>query len=254
MCATAPPEGRAKFRLSHRHLHRLIVSADENLLIESLPSHDKSRLLALCEHHDLIAGDVLCQPGEEMRHVYFPLAGTVSLIASTIDGQGLEVGIVGREGMLGAQFIFASPVPTLRATARGAGAARRVEAGAFNAELARSPALQLGLSRCLAVLMGQLSASAACLHFHTVRARLARWMLLALDRTSGANLSITHKELGRLLGVRRVSITDAACVLQRLGLIEYKRGTLSVTDRSGLEMAACCCYESDRRAYVESLK
>jgi CRP-like cAMP-binding protein len=189
-----------------------------------------------------------------MRNFYFPLAGTVSLIASTVDGHGLEVGSVGREAMLGAQFIFASPVPTLRGTARDPGVARRVEAGAFRAELARSPALQLGLSRCLAVLMGQISASAACLHFHTVRARLARWMLLALDRTSGTSLNITHKELGRLLGVRRVSITDAAGVLHRLGLIEYKRGTLSVTDRRGLELAACCCYESDRRAYVESLK
>ncbi len=225
----------------------------ENHLIELLPRKERSRLLAICDSVDLVLSEVLSERGAPTRHVYFPIDGIISLVAS-IDGKpALEVGMVGREGMVGAQLALGVPVSPLHAVVQGAGQSRRAPAGAFRRQLSDNSALQRGMSRYLYVLMSQLAVSAACLRSHLIIPRLARWLLMTQDRAHANHFFVTQEFLAYMLGARRVGITIAAGSLQRDGLIEYRRGQLKVLDRKGLEAAACSCYAADRESYAEWL-
>ena len=229
------------------------MASVENHLIEILPRNDRLRLLAICEPVPLVFADVLCECGKPTRHVYFPTEGSISLV-TLIDGKPVvEVGTVGREGMLGAQLVLGVVTTPLHALVQGAGAAWRIRASAFRRELARSPALQRSLNRYLYVLMAQLATSAACLRFHQTGPRLARRLLMSQDRADSDSFRVTQEFLGNMLGVRRVSISKAAGALQRSGLIEYHRGDFTVLDRSGLEAAACSCYTTNRKTYADSM-
>lgn len=214
-----------------------------------LPRRDRVALLAACESVELTLGVVLCKPGETTRHAYFPADCVISLVTAVEGDPGLEVGMVGREGMLGAQLALGVSAVPLHALVQGAGTAWRMAAAPFRRELARSSALQLSLYRYVYVLMAQLASAAACTRFHNVEPRLARWLLMTHDRSRSEGFHLTHEFLSRMLGVRRVGITSAAGALQRQGLIHYRRGDITVLDRAGLEAAACSCYAADRRAY-----
>jgi CRP-like cAMP-binding protein len=229
------------------------VASVENHLIERLPRVARQRFIAACESATLRLGDVLCEPGKPTRHVFFPVDGFISLVAPVDGKPALEVGMVGREGMLGAQLALGVATVPLHAVVQGPGTARRIAATAFRAELARSPALQRVMNRYLYVLMNQLASAAGCLRFHQIGPRLARWLLMSQDRAHADRFHVTHEFLAYMLGVRRVGITAAAGLLQREGLIEYHRGELAVLDRAGLEAAACGCYAADRLAYAEQL-
>ena len=166
---------------------------------------------------------------------------------------GLEVGMVGREGMLGSQLSLGAGAAPLHALVQGPGPAWRLEAGAFNAELECSAALRREIGRYVYVLMTQLATSAGCARYHEIGPRLARWLLMSQDRAHASTFHMTQEFLGYMLGVRRVGITEAAGALQRAGLIEYQRGRLTVLDRAGLEAEACNCYAADRKSYAELL-
>jgi len=229
------------------------MAGSENHLIELLPPKDRRRLLAICEPVDLVLSEVLCEGGQRTRYVYFPFGATISLV-TPIDGKpALEVGMVGREGMVGAQLVLGVTTTPLHAVVQGAGKSWRVGSSAFRKELARSAALRSCLNRYLYVLMSQFAVSAACLRFHLIGPRLARWLLMTQDRAHANSFHVTHEFLAYMLGVRRVGITGAAGTLQREGLIEYRRGELVVLSRSGLEAAACGCYAADRKSYAELL-
>jgi CRP-like cAMP-binding protein len=161
----------------------------------------------------------------------------------------LEVGMVGREGMLGAQLALGVVTSPLHALVQGAGIAMRIETRPFLRELAQSNALRKVLNRYVYVLMAQLALSASCTRFHSVGTRLARWLLLSQDRAHSDNFHLTHEFLAYMLGVRRVGITRAASDLQRDGIIRYHRGEITVLDRPALEKQACSCYAADRLAY-----
>ena len=227
------------------------MASVENHLIELLPRKDRLHLLAVCEPVELVLGEVLCEPGQPMSHVYFPVDGFISLVALSDAKPALEVGMVGREGMLGAHLALDVSAAPLHALVQGPGSAWRVRSGAFRRELKHSAALRLSLNRYLYVLMAQLAASASCLRFHLIGPRLARWLLMSQDRAHADSFRVTHEFLAYMLGVRRVGITMAAGALQRGGLIEYHRGELTVLDRGGLEAAACGCYAVDRKAYAD---
>ena len=171
------------------------MAAAQNHLIERLPRKDRTRLLAVCEPVQLVLGEVLCEPGKATRHVWFPIDGFISMVAPIDAKPALEVGMVGREGMLGAQLALGVVTVPLHALVQGAGSALRVGATAFRAELARSPALQRVLNRYLYVLMAQLTGSAACLRFHEIGPRLARWLLMSQDRAHAARFHVTHEFL-----------------------------------------------------------
>ena len=220
-----------------------------NCLIDGLPRRDRSRLLARCTACELVLSEVLCEPGVPTRHVYFPTAGFVSLLTVAGGTPSLEVGMVGREGLLGAHVVLGVRNAPQRALVQGAGSALRLGWAACREELARSPALQRTLGRYVYVLMAQQASAAACLRFHAIGPRLARWLLMSQDRAHAERFHVTHEFLAYMLGVRRVGITAAAGTLQRRGLIEYHRGEMLVRDRAGLEAAACTCYAEDRLAY-----
>ena len=225
-----------------------------NHLIELLPRAERVRLLALCEPVQLVLSEVLQEPGTPTRHAYFPTDGFISMVAMSVGHPGVEVGMVGREGMVGANLALGVGTANLRALVQGAGGAWRISAASLKRELASSKPLQSGMNHYLHVLMGQLATSAACLRYHQIGPRLARWLLMSQDRAGRDSFEVTQEFLAYMLGVRRVSITVAAGALQRGGLIAYHRGDFTVLDRTGLEAAACSCYQTDRETYAATVK
>jgi len=229
------------------------LAAAENRLIELLPRVDRQRLLAICKPVQLVLAEVLASQGKPSRHLYFPIDSFISLVASIAGEPVLEVGMVGREGMLGAELVLGVATAPLHALVQGPGAAWRVDAKAFRPVLANSLPLQRRLNRYISVLMAQLASASACLRFHQIEPRLARWLLMSQDRAHADRFLVTHEFLAYMLGVRRVGITAAAGALQRKHLIEYHRGDLTVLDRAGLEAAACSCYATDQQVYERTL-
>ena len=231
-----------------------LLTTLENQLIARLPRQSRGSLAKLCEPVQLTMADVLCDGAKPIRHVYFPTGAFVSLV-TLLDGKpALEVGMVGREGMLGAQMALGVLSEPLYAIVQGAGSAWRIGTLAFQRELDRNLALRQSLRRYLHVTMTQLAQSAACLRFHQIGPRLARWLLMTQDRAGSKNFRVTHEFLALMLGVRRVGITTAAVALQRQGLVKYHRGDITILDRRGLEKAASGCYANDRKAYAELLR
>jgi CRP-like cAMP-binding protein len=225
----------------------------KNNLIELLPRAERARLLAISEPVELVLSDALCEPGNPTRYAYFPTEGIISLVTAVPDRPGVEVGMVGSEGMVGAYLALGVAIEPLHTVVQGAGSALRIATKPFLLELARSPVLRSAVNRYLYVLMAQFATASACQRFHEIEPRLARWLLMSQDRAHADTFHVTQEFLAYMLGVRRVGITAAASGLRRARLIEYRRGEVTVLDRAGLEGAACTCYAADRKAYDDRL-
>lgn len=224
-----------------------------NHLMGLLSADDRRRLVSACDRVELVAGTVLREPGAFPGSAWFPLDGFVSIEARSGDDLTLDVGMVGREGMVGLHLVLGSRRAPSRVQVHAAGTALRISAANLDRELVRSPKLRGCIGRYAMVRMTQLGTAAACLNFHAIRPRLARWLLMGDDRSGPGALIVTQAFLANRLGVRRVGITTAALTLQRAGLIDYHRGRLRVLDRAGLHSEACACYDADRRVYCEHL-
>jgi CRP-like cAMP-binding protein len=233
--------------------HEDTVPPALNLLIQRLPVRDRKRLLGLCEPVELALSDVLNEAGTSVTHVMFPLDGFVSLITPVPGHPGLEVGMVGHEGMLGIELALGIAVSPVRTLVQGAGQAWRLAREPFDHEVRASPALRQAVYAYIHVQMAQLATASACRRFHLIGPRLARWLLMTQDRSRRDRFRVTHEFLALMLGVRRVGVTVAAGALQEEGLIRYHRGEIDVRDRAGLEARACSCYESDSSVYREHL-
>jgi len=230
-----------------------LESPATNLLLAALPHKDREALLSNCEEVELIFAEELYRAGDIIPHVYFPIKGFISLIMPVDGNANLEVGLSGNEGMLGITLILNIDVAPFRALVQGAGSAFRISTALFRQHLAQSPALQNLMTRYLYVTIMQLALTGACTRFHLVEARLARWLLMTQDRAHSNHFHITHVFLAYMLGVRRVGITKAASSLQKKKLISYKRGNITILNRSGLEAASCPCYQADKETYQKNL-
>ncbi len=215
----------------------------ENSLLAALPRKDYNIMIAGLEPVTLTLGEVLYEPGDTIQHIYFPSASLVSLLTLADGHLALEVGIVGRDGMVGIPLVLGHTTSSVRALVQGEGAALRMKAGIFLKAFHRSPPMQRELYRYIHALMAQISQTAACNRFHVVESRLARWLLMTHDRVQRDEFCMTQEFLGHMLGVRRVGVTNAARALQNNNLIQYSRGNITMLDRAGLEAAACGCYE-----------
>jgi CRP-like cAMP-binding protein len=212
-----------------------------NRLLAALPRQDYQRLLAELELVPLAYGEVIFEPGERIRHVYFPNDAIVSLLA-VVEDKALEVSMVGREGMAGISLALGAELAQVRAKVQGTGSALRMKAASFHEALERCVPLRRELHRYAYTKLVEARQTAACTRFHGIEERLARWLLMTHDRARADRLHLTQDFLADMLGVRRVGITKAASALRRCRLIDYHRGEIRILDRKGLEAAACACY------------
>jgi CRP-like cAMP-binding protein len=236
-----------------------VVSAVEvkppngNELLAALPANDLGRLAPYLETVQVEVGDVLCEPAEPIRHIYFPHDSLISLLGVAEGRMTLEVGLVGREGMLGATVALGHELSQVRAIVQRAGTASRMNSAKFRTEFARNPSLQRVLYRYTDTLLAQAIQIAVCSRFHVLEARLARSLLITRDRLQSDKFHLTHEFLAHALGVRRVGVTKAASALQQQGLIIYSRGNIEILDVQGLAAASCKCYEIVKDAGASAL-
>lgn len=220
-----------------------------NLLLAALPKDEYQRLLPKLKQVPLVFREVIYEPGDLIRNVYFPISGIISLLAAVEDRATLEVGIVGREGMVGLPVFMGVKTSTNRAVVQGAGEAMRMKANAFRDECETGGSLPRLLRRYTHSRLTQIAQGAACNRFHPIDARLARWLLMTRDRMGADEFQLTQEFLSNMLGVRREGVNKAAGALQQQQLISYSRGNLLILDRAGLEAIACHCYGLIRAEY-----
>jgi CRP-like cAMP-binding protein len=222
-------------------------------LLAVLPRGGRQRFLANCDRVALTLNDTLAEPGEQIRHVYFPTSGFISLIVALNNGTQLEVGIVGNEGMLGSTLALGVSVSPQRAIVQGSGTALRMSLADFRRHCRQDAKLRERLAQYIYVSMRQLAQMSACTRYHQVEARLARRLLMSRDCVGANEIHLTHEFLASTLGVRRVGITQAARALQARGLIRYSRGDITIVDGAGLEARSCECYGRANQIYELAL-
>jgi CRP-like cAMP-binding protein len=213
-----------------------------NRLLARLPKNEYKRLLPKLKIVNLILGEVLYEPGDVIKYVYFPNDSIISLISELSETSWLEVGIVGNEGMAGlAVFMGVGSSPT-RCLVQGSGSAMRMSSAAVRTEANRLGGFHRLLHRYSHSLLTQVSQSSACNRFHLVDARLARWLLMTHDRLGVEKFPLTQEFLSTMLGVRREGVSKAAGALQAAKLIRYSRGMITLLNLRGLEAKSCHCY------------
>ncbi len=220
-----------------------------NRLLAAVPKKEYQRLLPQLEHVALTFGDILFEPGETLRHVYFPNNSIVSLLSTVDDRELLEVGMAGNEGMAGLSVFMGVNKSRNRGLVQGAGTAMKMKAATLRNEAGNDSSLHKLLLRYSHSFLTQVSQSAACNRFHSVNARLARWLLMTHDRVEGDEFRLTQEFLSHMLGVRREGVALAAGVLQKQELISYSRGLIRILDRAGLEAVSCKCYKIVKDEY-----
>lgn len=218
------------------------VTPGTNGLLALLPRKEYERLLPDLEEVPLFFEKVLYEAGGSILDVYFPTCGIVSLLAAVEDRGTLEVGLVGREGMIGLPIFMGVKTSRNLAVVQGAGNAIKMKASDFRKECDNGGSLPRLLRRYTHSLLTQISQTAVCNRFHPIEARLGRWLLMTRDRMEADEFLVTQEFLSNMLGARREGVNKAAGTLQQLHLIRYSRGALSILDRAGLEAIACRCY------------
>lgn len=222
---------------------------EANWLLAALSETSYRRICDQSETVSLSHREVLFEAGAAIDYAHFPEAGCLSMITIMEDGNAVEVGTIGYEGMSGVSLInLVESVPT-RCVVQVHGQAKRIPRAAFLAELRSSEDLLSVTQRYAQVWTDQIGRSGACNAVHSVEERCARWMLMTHDRIESNVLPLTQDFLAIMLGVRRPSVSLAASTLQQAGLIEYTRGKITVLDRQGLEDVACVCYPAIHAAY-----
>ena len=230
-----------------------IVERHGNQLLMALPDAEWQRWQPLLEAAELPLGKVLYESGRKLGHVYFPTTAIVSLLYVMEDGSSAEIAVVGREGVVGISLFMGGESTTSRAVVQSAGQGLRLKAASIKEEFDRSGPVMHLLLRYTQALITQMAQTAVCNRHHSLDQQLCRWLLLSLDRLHGSELVMTQELIANMLGVRREGVTEAALNLQKMGLIRYARGHISVLDRPGLEQRTCECYAVVRNEYLRLL-
>ena len=224
-----------------------------NHLLAALPPEILSALVPKLAAVDLPQRQILHAAEAPIEAIYFPEDGMVSLVAGLEEGGQGEVGVIGREGMVGLPLVMGVEDAFIEAMVQLPGTALSMAAGAFRRELDESAPLKALLLRYNEAVHAQVSQTAACNGRHALEPRLARWLLMAHDRFDGDELPLTQEFLALMLGVQRPSVTITAGLLQRAGLLRYANGLITVLDRAGLEAASCECYRVVQRRFATLL-
>lgn len=229
------------------------ISSSRNRLVARLDPRDEAALHPALQEVPLEYDKVLCEAWHPIEFVYFPTSGVASMVKNMSDGNSSEVGTIGKEGVVGTPLLFGLDAGPATVHMQIPGEGLRLPARIFRDALARSPSLQRLMQNYAFAMFNQVTQLAACNHFHDVEQRCARWMVMVQDRMPGDDFPLTHEVLSLMLGVRRSSVTVAAGRLSDAGLIEYRRGKVTILDRAGLEKRSCECYRSIRREYERLL-
>jgi CRP-like cAMP-binding protein len=222
-----------------------------NHLLAALPQAERDRLIPHLKLVPMPLGMVLYESGDVLRHVYFPTDCIVSLLYVMKDGASAEISVVGNDGVVGVALLLGGETTPSRAVVQSAGNAYRLRSKRLKDEFYRHGKTQLLLLRYTQALLTQMAQTAVCNRHHPVEQQLCRWLLLSLDRLPSNHLNMTQELIANMLGVRREGVTTAAAKLQKLGVIRYSRGKVTVLDRPKLEQMCCECYgvvkrETDR--------
>jgi CRP-like cAMP-binding protein len=228
-----------------------LSNPQQNHLLAALTATERERLYPHLQLVQMPLGKVLYESGDVMRHVYFPTDSIISLLYVLADGASAEISVVGNEGIIGVSLFMGGETTPSRAIVQSAGSAYRLIGQLLKEEFHRNGGMQLLLLRYTQALLTQMAQTAVCNRHHSVDQQLCRWLLLSLDRLVSNKLTMTQELIANMLGVRREGVTDAAGKLQKLGVIQYARGRITVLDRPKLEKLCCECYavvkkETDR--------
>jgi CRP-like cAMP-binding protein len=224
-----------------------------NRLLDLLPPEQFHRLRPHLAAETLHPSQPLQARGKPVESVFFPTSGMISIVAMMRDGTSVEVGVAGREGMLGVQAVLGDDTSLNEAMVQIPGSAFRLPADVLRREAQASPPLRETLLRYVQAFLNAATQSAACNRAHLLEQRLARWLSTARDRAGSDRLPLAHEFIAMMLGVRRAGVTVAAQSLQSAGLIRYAHGRILIIDRAGLEANACECYEVTKRDYARLL-
>jgi CRP-like cAMP-binding protein len=218
------------------------TAPSQNRLLAALPRVEYERLIPHLEQVHLPQGKVLFEAGDLVRHAYFLIGGMASLLSATEDGDTVEIAMAGNEGMVGVPIILRVGITPYRSMIQITADAMKIKADALKTEFNRHGQLQDLLLKYTHALLAQVSQSAVCNRFHTVDARLGRWLLMTRDRVRSENFQLTQELISHMLGTPRTVVTVAANKMQDAGLIRYKRGKITILNPHGLEAASCECY------------
>ena len=220
---------------------------EQNQLLAALPQQVKENLIPHMRLVDLALNKVIYEAGQDIKHVYFPLDCIVSLICVTLDGHSAEISVVGHEGIVGVSVFLGGASTTSQAIVQSAGTALRIPAHALRRQFDQDAVMRMQMLAYTQSLITQMAQTAVCNRHHSILQQLCRWLLLSLDRLPSCELIMTQELIANMLGVRREGVTEAACKLQRRGVIRYKRGHITVIDREELESLCCECYAVTRK-------
>lgn len=218
---------------------------NKNLLLDLLPGKTQSAVLNRANLIELTLSQIICVANDPAEYVYFPIDGFISITQSVDKQLPIEIGMIGREGVLGAEFTLGLGVNAFGAIVQGSGFAWRMQAKALASEMRKSNELKIIINRYIAARMRMLGLSAACEHFHEIGPRFAKWLLMSQDRAQSSTFFMTHEFISLMLGVRRVGVTTTASDFRRRGLIDYRRGEIKILNRIALEGEACSCYKQN---------
>jgi CRP-like cAMP-binding protein len=228
---------------------RRFVIPGQNRLLSALSRDLQIRLLPRMEKVSLPIRQVLYETDTPIAHVYFPVSGVMSLVISLKGGESVEVATIGNEGMVGIAVFLGAERSPAKAFCQVAGQALKMRSDNFRRALEEHAELADVVRRYTQGMVNQISQTTACNHVHSVQARMCRWLLMTHDRVGADEFHLTQEFLAQMLGVRRPSVTVAAGLLQKAGLIRYQRGRIRIVDRASLENTACECYETVRQDF-----